>query len=387
MTAPVALVHDYLTQRGGAERVALVLAEAFPDAELYTSLFDPSNTYPEFSDIGVHSSPLNRFALLRRRHRLAFPFLAPTFAKTRVDAKVTICSSSGWAHGVKSSGRKIVYCYTPARWLYSPELYFGIQRASDSPDRSASLREVVSSIAIRTSGNTLRRWDRRAALGADRYLTTSRYVQTSILNTYGIEAELLPPPSTLDPTGPEGPIVGLDPGYFLCVSRLLPYKNVAAIVDAFKQRPNRRLVVVGAGPDFPYLKSRSGTNTSFIQNVSDAELRWLYRHADALVAAAFEDYGLTPLEAGSFGTPSIVLRAGGFLDTIIPDLTGLFFNQPDARSINSAVDVHESRTWSPDDIRDHVKRYSKESFLTRVREIVAEETEALGLARQTQACP
>ena len=123
MAPSIALVHDYLTQRGGAERVALSLTRAFPGAPLHTSLYEPAATFPAFAAVDVRPLPLNRLGPLRRNHRLALPLLAPAFSRLRVDADVVICSSSGWAHGARVTGRKIVYCHTPARWLYQPGRY------------------------------------------------------------------------------------------------------------------------------------------------------------------------------------------------------------------------------------------------------------------------
>src|SRR5262249_31471914 len=119
----VALVHDYLTQRGGAERVVLSLTRAFPCAPVYTSLYDLGRTFPEFDAVDLRPLPLHRVAPLRRHHRSALPVLAPAFSSLRVDADVVVCSSSGWGHGVRARGRKIVYCHTPARWLYQRERY------------------------------------------------------------------------------------------------------------------------------------------------------------------------------------------------------------------------------------------------------------------------
>src|ERR671923_1711210 len=114
----VAIVHDYLTQRGGAERVVLSMLKAFPGAPVYTSLYYPEGTFEEFREIEIRRSFLDRAVPLRRRHRLALPLLASAFSRMRVDAEVAVCSSSGWAHGARVRGRKVVYCHTPARWLY-----------------------------------------------------------------------------------------------------------------------------------------------------------------------------------------------------------------------------------------------------------------------------
>ena len=186
MPGSVALVHDYLTQRGGAERVALSLTRAFPEASLYTSLFAPETTFPEFAEVDVRPLPLNRLAPLRTHHRLALPLLAPAFSRLRLKERVVICSSSGWAHGVSVAGRKIVYCHTPARWLYQPENYLR--------GRSAALR--VTTRALRPA---LERWDRRAAASATDYLANSTVVADRIRELYGLEAEVLPPPPALGP--------------------------------------------------------------------------------------------------------------------------------------------------------------------------------------------
>jgi hypothetical protein len=119
----VAIAHDYVTQRGGAERVLLSILRAFPFAPLYTTLYQPSGSFPEFGRRGIVTSPLNHLGVLRRHHRLAFPILAPAVSLLKVRARVTLCSSSGWAHGVRVEGRKVVYCYAPARWLYQQHVY------------------------------------------------------------------------------------------------------------------------------------------------------------------------------------------------------------------------------------------------------------------------
>ena len=119
----VEIAHDYLTQRGGAERVVLSMLDAFPQAHVHTLLYDPPGTFPEFSVARVRPSPLSRVGLLRHHHRLAFPMLAGATDRLQIDADVVVCSSSGWAHGVKAQGAKVVYCHSPARWLYQPEAY------------------------------------------------------------------------------------------------------------------------------------------------------------------------------------------------------------------------------------------------------------------------
>ncbi len=359
----VALVHDYLTQRGGAERVVLSMADSFPGAPIHTSLFDPAGTFPSFSALDVRPLPLNRVRMLRAHHRLALPFLAPAFSRLRVDADVTICSSSGWAHGAQATGRKIVYCYTPARWLYQPDVYLG----------GASR---WSSGALAAMAPALERWDRRAAASAHRYLAISRAVRTRVSDLYGIEAEVVHPPVDLDTEGPAEAVAGVEPGFFLCVSRLLPYKNVEAVVAAFGHLPDRRLVVVGTGPLSAAIAAAAPPNVTMAGLVSDAELRWLYRSAAGLVAASYEDFGLTPLEAAGFGRPSAALRWGGFLDTIVEGTTGTFFDEPRPPMIADAVERLATTGWDPAGLRDHAGRFSGEVFARRLHQVVEEERAA-----------
>lgn len=354
----VAIVHDYLTQRGGAERVVVAMLKAFPGAPVYTSLYHADGTFDEFRSVEIRRSFLDRFAPLRRSHRLALPLLAPAFSRLRVDADVAVCSSSGWAHGAVARGRKVVYCHTPARWLYQTDRYLG--------ERGGAAR-----LAVGVLGGPLRRWDRRAARTADRYLANSTVVRDRIRSIYGIEAELLPPPPALAPEGPARAVDGLDPGFLLCVSRLLPYKNVHAVVEAFTSLPSERLVVVGTGPEAERLRRVAPANVVLAGSVEDEELRWLYARSAAVVAASYEDFGLTPLEAAAFGKPSAALRWGGFVDTVAEGRTGVFFDEPEPGSIAEAVRACLRENWNVETLERHAAEFSERRFVDRLREVVA----------------
>jgi glycosyltransferase involved in cell wall biosynthesis len=354
----VAIVHDYLTQRGGAERVVLSLLRAFPDAPLYTSLYDPPGTFPEFAEIDVQTMPLNRFGSLRRHHRIALPLLGPSFSRLRVPADVVVCSSSGWSHGAQTEGRKLVYCHTPARWLYQPDRYL---RGRGSAVRAASN-------ALRPA---LERWDKRSAASADRYLANSTAVAERIASLYGQQAEVIPPPPAITPTGDRVMPRGIAPGYALSVCRLLPYKNVDAVVRAFAHLPEERLVVAGSGPEQASLRAIAESNVHFTGRVEDAELRWLYANCRYLVAASHEDFGLTPVEAAGFGKPTAALRFGGFLDTVHEGETGVFFDQPTPQAIAEVVQRLLDTNWSTESITRSATRFSEERFCTRIRAAVA----------------
>ena len=354
----VAIAHDYLTQRGGAERVVLSLTRTFPEAEVFTSFYEPDGTFPEFAEVSVRVAPIDRITSLRRRHRLALPLLAPTFSRIHIDADVVVCSSSGWAHGVHATGRKLVYCHAPARWLYQREAY----TAQSSRATQAAMAGLH---------RPLQRWDQRAARSADLYLANSTRTRDMVRDAYGIDPEIVHPPHSIDPDGVKAAVEGIEPGYFLCVARLLPYKNVELAIRSVGTMGGERLVVVGRGPDEERLRAVAGPNVTFLPEVTDAELRWLYADAEALMAFSAEDFGLTPVEAAVFGTPSIVVPFGGYLDTVIDAVNGVHIKEATTASVANAVERLRSLHLDRGSVQRHAESFSEEHFVRRIREYVA----------------
>ena len=371
MTHGVALAHDYATQRGGAERVALLLADAFPGSPMYTTLYDPAGTFPEFGSLDVRTSALDRAALLRRHHRVALPFLAPAVDRQRVEADVLLASSTGWAHGYRGRGAPSSTATRPPGGCTSATGTWG--RRTAPPRTVPDGRAAATALGLLSPG--LRRWDGAAARRADVYLANSTVTQRAIRDAYGIEAEVLAPPPAMLPDGEERAVPGVEPGFLLCVARLLPYKNVDVVVEA-ALATGRELVVVGDGPDRARLETqaaRGGGRVRLLGRVDDATLRWVYRNAAALVAASYEDYGLSPLEAGAFGRPSVVLRDGGYLDTVVDGVNGVFFDAPRAELVAEAVEVAAGRTWDDGAVTAHVATFGRERFVERLRGVVAQQ--------------
>ena len=195
----VAIAHDYLTQRGGAERVVLAMHRAFPDATIYTTLYEPDAHLPEFRNARIVTSALNEVPALRRHHRAALPLLPLAARSMRIGEDVVLASSSGWAHGFSASGRRLVYCHAPARWLYQAEAYLGAEH-----------RQSAAGLALLALTPWLKRWDKRHALAADGYLANSRVVRDRMREAYGIEAPVLPAPHAMDTTAPQEPVAALD---------------------------------------------------------------------------------------------------------------------------------------------------------------------------------
>lgn len=351
----IAIVHDYVTQIGGAERVVLSLLRAFPNSRLVTALYDPEHSFPEFRDVEVETLSINRMSGLRTDARRAFPLLAPAFSQHTVKgADILICSSSGWAHGIGGPQPKIVYCHNTARWLYQPADYL-----SGLPHSAR--------VATQMLGPALRAWDRRAARRAHTYVGNSRAVVARISQAYGLDALLLPPPVVLDRSGPRTPVSGLEPGFLLVVSRGRGYKNVSIVEDAVERLlPNQRLIVVGS-------ETVTGSTSSRVRalgTVSDAQLRWLYSSCGAVVSVAREDFGLTPLEANEFGKPTIVLRYGGYLDTTIEGVSGVFVEEATAEAVADAI--RRVPATEPKVLHAHARRFSQERFAATMQQIVGE---------------
>ncbi len=363
----VAIAHDYLTQRGGAERVVLAMRRAFPDAPIYTTLYDPDGTYPEFRDADVRTSWLNRVPSFRHDHRLALPLLPAASDLLFIDADLVIVSTSGWAHGFPTRGKRLVYCYSPPRWVYLTDTYLG-KPAHTSPVGLATL-------GLRPF---LRRWDQARAARAEssgKYLAISTVVQERIRTCYGFGSDIVAAPHSYDSALPQEPIKELGDwasgGFHLVVSRLLPYKNVAQVVDAFSQLPEERLVIIGRGPEWARLDAAKGPNVRMLQGLSDAQMRWAYAHCIALIAPSFEDFGLTPLEAGVYGKPALTLRGGGFLDTIEPGVSGEFFDEPTPDAVAAAIRSNRGRVWNEGAIRAHVAGFGEDRFAATLRDEAA----------------
>lgn len=358
----VAIAHDYRTQRGGAERVVSQFATMFPEASIVTSVYEPDLTYPDFASHEVITSPLNRIGWLRRHFRAGLPLYDWAFDHTEVPAgtDTVLVSTTGFAHGVKTPPgcRKVVYCHSPARFLYLADDYLG-----DKWWRSPK------GIVLRALTPPLRRWDQKAAASADEYLCNSTVVRDRIRDVYGIEATVVHPPYSLDPDGPQEPLPGSEnlPSFFLTVSRLMPYKNVDVLLHAFADMPDEHLVVIGSGPLRDELHDLAPANVSFFEGISDAQLRWAYAHAAAVIAPSKEDFGLTPVEGFAFGTPCLALHAGGYLDTVVDGISGQFFDSATPDAVVQAVRSFRENPVEKRAVLDHAERFSPDTFSKDVR--------------------
>lgn len=348
----VALAHDYLNQRGGAERVALELAEMHPTSVLSTSLYRPDSTFPAFGRHQVQTSFLNRLPVDRGFRALLPLYPAAMRDLGPIDADVLISSSSGWAHGIRTTPETFhaVYCHNPARWLYGAD-YMG----------EGSRRQRLAGPAI----NALRRWDQRAASRADLYIANSENTRARIRRVYDRESVVVPPPVDIErfTATPRGERL-------LVVSRLLPYKRVDLVVRASTEA-GMPLDVVGEGPMLDVLRELAGPTVEFHGKVGDSVVTELMENCRALCLPGEEDFGITPVEAQAAGKPVIAYQAGGALETVADGYTGTFFGTHTTRAFFDALRRCDAIDTAPEDIAAHAQQFSRKAFRGRIAWAVA----------------
>lgn len=346
----VAIVHDYLNQRGGAERVVLELSDIWPSAPIYTSLYRADSTFPEFASREIRTTVLDRLPV-DRGFRNLFPLYPPAFGLLgEIEADVVLASSSGWAHMARAASRAlhVVYCYNPARWLYGGE---HLQR-----ERGGSPRHALARPAL----GLFRRIDRAAAVRADLYIAISQTVRQRIRAAYGIDAAVVPPPVDVErfrPT-PRGERL-------LVVSRLLPYKRVDLLVRA-ATRAGRGLDVVGDGPMLPVLRELAGPTVTVHGGVDDGTVVQLMEGCRAVCVAAEEDFGLVAVESQAAGKPVIAYGRGGSLETVEEGVTGVFFRERTEESVIAAFAAADQLDASPETIAERARRFSREAFRAKL---------------------
>ena len=369
----VALVHDFLNQYGGAERVLSVLTEIFPEAPIYTLLYDPKKMRGKFKNADVRPSFLQKFPkILKKRPKWLLPFLptAPETFNLR-DYDLVISSSGAWSKGiiVKPKTIHICYCHSPMRFAWDwNEKYLGEQNLGKG-------RRIFARLLL----NYVRMWDKAAADRPDFFIANSRATETRIKKYYGRESEVVYPPVNVKSAVTEK---NESKDYFLIVSRLSPYKKVEVAVEAMNKL-NLPLVVIGEGaPKYvKYLKSIAGPKTKFLGWKSDEETKKYFAACRAFIFPGEDDFGIAPVEAMSFGKPVIALRKGGATETIIEGETGEFFEESAIEVLADAVRRFQEneKNYDPAKIRAQAEKFSKDKFVENIERVIEEIVKQINL--------
>ncbi|KPJ69188.1 glycosyl transferase [candidate division WOR-1 bacterium DG_54_3] len=353
----IAIVHDYLNQFGGAERVVSALHELFPLDPIFTSIFDERRMPDNFQRMDIRLSFMQKFPFvfgLFKYYLFFYPLAFESFDLSEFD--VILSSSSAFAKGVKKREGQlhICYCHTPMRFVWRYEDY--VKRES-IPGFMKNLLPVML--------EPIKKWDLQTAQAVDFFIANSRTVAERIKKTYARESVIINPPIDCGFFKPSA----LDHDYFLVVSRLNTYKRVDVVVEAFNQL-DLPLKIIGDGPDRRNLQRIAGPNIEFLGRVRDQELAEGMAECRALVFPGEEDFGIAPVEAMSAGRPVIAYKAGGAEETVIDGKTGIFFEKQSVESLIQAVKRFQFATFSKKEIRKHAEKFDKEKFKQKIKNFV-----------------
>jgi glycosyltransferase involved in cell wall biosynthesis len=353
----IALVHDYLTQRGGAERVFELLCSRFPEATIFTSLYDPAQTI-DLGDREVYTTLLQKIPGARKHFRLMAPFYYPAFrALDLQEYDLIISSSTSFAKAVRKRPEAIhiCFCHNITRFLWDTQNYL---REYSAYRKFYPLLDKIFRV--------MRNMDLAYAQEPDLYIANSSIVARRIQQTYGKPATVINYPINTR----KFRFSDQKDGNYLVSSRLISYKRIDIVIEAFNWL-GLPLLITGDGPERKRLEAQALGNIQFLGHVSDAERTELMSKSQAVIVAALEDYGLVPVEANASGTPVIAYGAGGVLDTQISGKTGVFFNRQSPDAVQKALLTANKIQWDYRNIRQHaLSRFSEEVFFRKVDQVI-----------------
>lgn len=362
----VALVHDFLVKLGGAERVLKVFADMYPDAPIYTLLYDEAVCGKVFPKERVRPSFLQKLpAFLRKRQKYLLPLMPRAIESFDLsDYDVILSSSNAYAHGIlmPSSAKHICYCHSPMRyaWDYSHE-YMHEQNAG-------RLKQFAANRII----HKIRQWDQIAADRVDTYIANSNHVRKRIKKYYRKESEILYPPVDTRRFKAQKE----HNNYFLIVSTLSPYKKIDLAVQLFN-KIGKELIIIGEGSHSEYLKSIAASNVHLMGFKDDEVVKNYLENCRALIFPGEEDFGITPVEAMACGKPVLAYGKGGALETIVPGVTGEFFYEPTIESMEDGLGrliVNEPQ-YDAEKIHKHAVQFSKQKFVENFKAFMAKNVE------------
>ena len=356
----VAIVHDYLNQYGGAERVVEVLHELFPDAPIYTSIYIPNNMPGSFKKMHIETSFMQKLPFLNKhfkKYLLLYPKAMETF--NLKEYYLVISSSSAFAKGI-ITGREtchICYCYTPARFIWEYNNYV-------NKENFGKITSRILPFIIRK----LKYWDLKTVGRVDHFIAISENIKNKIKKYYKREAEVIFPPVEVS----KFKVLNNTEDYFLIVSRLNAYKNIDIVIKAFNKL-HLRLKIIGRGPYRKVLENmKKGKNIEFLGRVEDKELVKIYSKCRAFIFPGEEDFGISPLEAQASGRPVIAYAKGGALETIIEGTTGLFFRENSVGALIEVINkfIEIENKFDKKVIRENALRFDKKKFKMKLRKFI-----------------
>lgn len=355
----VALVHDYLNQYGGAERVFESLLNLFPDSKIFTLVRNNKNLPDRLKNIQSEISFLHRLPFIEKmyeRYLILYPIAIESFDLTEFD--LVISDSSAWAKGVYTTKDTlhICYCHSPMRFAYESFYSYTVGES----------RNNIVKFFLRFSVNYLRMWDYTTAQRVDYFIANSQNIKKRIHKYYGRDSIVIYPPCDLEKFYSED---AKKEDFFLIVGRMKEYKNFPLVIEAFN-KIGLPLFVIGDGPILPKLMRIAKGNIHFLGNVDDDSLRNYYQRAQALIFPQLEDFGLTPIEANACGTPVLAYKAGGVLESVIDGKTGLFFDEQSSEAIIDVIHKFKGYKFNKSALVKNAKRFDRKKFEKNIKEFI-----------------
>lgn len=357
-----ALINDWYYVNGGAEKVIHSLNNVWDDFEHFSLIDFLDDKDRDFILKGkkATTSFIQKLPTAKSNHRKflqLFPIAIEQFDLTEFD--LVLSSSSSVAKGILTNQNQlhICYCHSPVRYAW--DLYH--QYLKD-----AGLTSGLKGMYARYVLHKLRMWDQLSSNRVDHFIANSQYIKKRIKKVYNRDADVIYPPVDTDFFSFEGD----KDDYYFTASRMINYKKIDVIVESFNNMPNKKLIVAGDGPEFERIKKMAGPNVTMAGFIGRDELKGHMQKAKAFIFASEEDFGIVPVEAQSCGTPVIAFAKGGALETVVDNLTGVFFNRQDAAAIEEAVTGFEKRTFDPFAVREHALKFSANRFEKEIKEYV-----------------
>lgn len=361
----VAIVHDFLVQWGGAERVLKELSDMYPEAPIFTLLYDEEKMRGMFKGKDIQPSYLQGFPrFLRKNYRWLLPFfpvIPETFDLREYD--LVISSSGAWSKGIvtKLDTIHVAYLHSPMRWVWD----YNEKYVKEN-------KKIMFSFLLKFAFNYLRVWDRLAADRPDYLITNSAYTQRRIAKYYRRDCEVIYPPVKVSSIEKAADKLSVD-DFYLVVSRLSAYKKVEVVVEAFNKL-GLPLVVIGTGEQEKYLRKISKENIQILGWQSDAVTQQYYQNAKAFIFPAEDDFGITPVEAMLCGVPVIAYRKGGVMETVREGVTGEFFDAQTPEVLADGVRrfLNNENNYDKETIRKRGDEFSAERFRSEFKKFIDE---------------
>lgn len=350
----VAIIHDWLTGIRGGELVLDSLLKLYPEAELFTLIYNKGALNERIENRKIHTAFTDRLPFKKTKYRSylpLFPMAIETFDLRSFD--LIISSSHCVAKGIipHPDALHISYIHSPMRYVW--DLYY---------DYFPEMKGLKSYI-IQAFSNYLRTWDVASAHRVDQFISNSAFIARRIKKFYQREAEVVFPPCL-----PEGfkVIEEKKEDFYLIVSAFAPYKRIDLAIETFRTN-GKKLIVIGSGQDEKKLKKNVPSNIEFLGNKPRAEIAEYYKKARAFIFPGLEDFGITPVESQGYSTPVIAFGKGGALETVVDGKTGVFFEEQSSESLNEAILRFEKINFSKNDFQTNIDRFTEEKFIKKIK--------------------